>query len=69
MLAYLRGTTTKNGLKVSAELLEGEFKTGLRYKRDAQLGLNLQRQTVCPDWNYSILPRQAFRAVTTLKLT
>lgn len=69
MLAYLRGTTTKSGLKVRAELLEGEFKTGLRFKRDAQLGLNLQRHTVCPDWNYSILPRQAFRAVTPLKLT
>jgi hypothetical protein len=37
MLAYLRGTTTKTGLKVSADLLEGEFKTGLCFKRDAQL--------------------------------
>lgn len=69
MLAYLRGTTTKTGLKVSADLLEGEFKTGQRFKRDAQLALSLQHHTVCPEWNYSILPRQVFRAVTPLKLT
>jgi hypothetical protein len=69
MLAYLRGTTTQTGLKVKAYRMEGEYKTGQRLKRDEQHSLNMQRPSVCPDWNYTISPKSASKKVSPLKLT
>jgi hypothetical protein len=66
-LAYLRGTTTATGLAVQAELLAGEYPTGLRIS-DAQMkGLHLTKHEVCPDWNYTITPRTA--GATTAAVT
>jgi len=57
MLAYIRGTTTTAGLTVKAFLLEGVYETGKRVSDTEMKKLNLERHTVCPDWNYTIRPR------------
>ena len=57
MLAYIRGTTTTTGLTVKAFLLEGVYETGQRVSDAEMKRLNLERHTVCPDWNYTFRPR------------
>jgi hypothetical protein len=57
MLAYIRGTTTKTGLKVKAYLLDGHYDKGVRVSDEQMEALNLQRHEVCPKWNYTIRPR------------
>jgi hypothetical protein len=59
MLAYIRGTTTQTGLKVSAFLVEKVYAKGLKVVKEVMESLNLQRQATCPDWNYTIRPRLA----------
>lgn len=57
MLAYLRGTATATGLTVSASLLEGDYPKGQSVP-DAEMALlNLERHSVCPNWNYTLRPR------------
>lgn len=58
MLGYIRGTSTKTGLQVKAFLQEGNYKRGQRVTKAEMEGLNLQPHTLCPDWNYTIRPRQ-----------
>lgn len=56
MLGAIRGTTTKAGLKVRAELVAGEFSKSQKVS-EAELGkLNIEYGTVCPRWNYTIRP-------------
>lgn len=57
MLAYIRGTTTTTGLTVKAFLLEGVYETGQRVSDAEMKRLNLERHTVCPNWNYTFRPR------------
>lgn len=57
LLAYIRGTTTTTGLTVKAFLLEGVYEKGQRVSDAEMRALNLERHTVCPNWNYTILPR------------
>jgi hypothetical protein len=64
MLGYLRGTTTKTGLKVTAQLLEGAFQVGKRVAKTVMKSLKLEHHTVCPQWNYTIHPRVAGAGVT-----
>jgi hypothetical protein len=59
MLDYIRGTTTKTGLKVKAFLLDREYKKGIKVSDREMTALNLQRRRVCPKWNYIIRPRCA----------
>jgi len=59
MLSYIRGTTTEAGLKVKAFLLDQAYKTGIKVSNTETKALNLQRRTVCPNWNYVIKPRGA----------
>jgi hypothetical protein len=56
MLAYLRGTTTTTGLQVQAFLHEGVYETGISVSDAEMKTLNLERHTVCPNWNYTIRP-------------
>jgi hypothetical protein len=58
VLGYIRGTSTTTGLSVKAQLMEGEYKTGQRIARAEMEKVMLQRHTICPDWNYTISPRQ-----------
>jgi hypothetical protein len=59
MLSYIRGTATEAGLKVKAFLLDQAYKTGIKVSNMEMKALNLQRRTVCPNWNYVIKPRGA----------
>jgi hypothetical protein len=57
MLAYIRGTTTKTGLRVSAHLDENAYQRGQKVGKDEVAGLNLRQHEVCPNWNYTISPK------------
>jgi hypothetical protein len=59
MLNYIRGTTTKAGLKVNACLMEREYKKGIKVSKQDMKALNLHRRRICPTWNYVIKPRCA----------
>jgi hypothetical protein len=60
MLAYIRGTTTETGLEVRAFMLDRIYRRGIKISDKEMKGLNLQRRTVCPKWNYVLKPRCAF---------
>lgn len=62
-LAHIRGTTTTTGLAVQAFLHDGTYQTG-RTVSDAEMEpLNMERHTVCPNWNYTIRPRSGGQAM------
>jgi hypothetical protein len=54
MLGYIRGTTTKTGLTVTARLDETTYKKSQKVSREQIDGLRLTRHGVCPDWNYTL---------------
>ena len=57
MLDYLRQTTTQTGLSVQAALVTHEYLTGQKVSNAAMATLNFHRHEVCPQWNYTIRPR------------
>ena len=57
LLGYLRGTQTEQGLRVEATLLPGAYATGQTVSDQVMASLNLERHTVCPQWNYTLRPR------------
>jgi hypothetical protein len=59
MLNYIRGTTTKTGLTVRAACLDGTFEKGQKVSDDQMQQLNVEHQSVCSLWNYTIRPRFA----------
>jgi len=59
MLKYIRGTTTQTGLTVRAACLEGTFEKGQKVSDDQMRHLNIEQQSVCSQWNYTIHPRPA----------
>lgn len=59
MLNYIRGTTTQTGLTVRAVCLEGTFEKGQKVSDDQMQQLNIEHQSVCSQWNYTIRPRLA----------
>lgn len=58
LLRLTRTTITNSGLKVCARLTHKIYQTGLHVSKTAVELLNLRRHTVCPQWNYTIKPRQ-----------
>ena len=58
MLACIRGTTTKTGLQVAAFLSEKVYLRGIKTTDEVMLSLNLRQHAICPNWNYTIQPRQ-----------
>jgi hypothetical protein len=61
MLSYIAGTVTKAGLKVHALLKRGGNAIGERIS-DAQMhALDLEADTVCPKWNYTLRPGHGSR--------
>ena len=57
MLNSIRGTTTSTGLTVRAAWLDGTYEKGQKVS-DAQMQqLNIDHQSVCSSWNYTIQPR------------
>ena len=68
MLNYIRGTTTQTGLTVRAARLDGTFEKGQKVS-DAQMQqLNIEQQSVCSQWNYTIRPRLAVSSEATQTL-
>lgn len=65
MLNYIRGTSTQTGLTVQAALLDGTFEKGQKVSDDQMQQLNLEHQSVCRQWNYTIRPRLADLARAT----
>jgi hypothetical protein len=59
MLAYICGTTTVTGLRVSAVLVDQVYEKGRTVSAAAMRNLNIQFAEVCPKWNYTIRPRTA----------
>ena len=57
MLGYIRGTTTRTGLKVKAVLDDTTYRKGQKASREQIESLSLQRHEVCPQWNYTLSPR------------
>ena len=56
-LGFIRRTTTKTGLKVTATQFEKHYATGGRVKNAEFKQIALTRHEVCPQWNYTIRPR------------
>lgn len=54
MLAAIRGTVTKTGLKVRAVLNRKRYATGVEVTNEQLTNAGLQRHEVCPAWNYTI---------------
>jgi hypothetical protein len=57
MLALIRGTSTITGLQVDALLMHQTYHKGVKVADDMMALLNLQRHSVCPNWNYTLQPR------------
>jgi Rhodopirellula transposase DDE domain len=57
VLGYIRGTTTTTGLTVTAHLDENTYRKGQKVGRDEMEQLNLKRHEVCPQWTYTISPK------------
>jgi hypothetical protein len=56
MLKFIRTTSTKTGLVVTAYLDRKEYPTGLKPDPDVISSLRLKRSNILPDWNYTIAP-------------
>lgn len=57
MLGYIRGTTTRTGLRVRAWLNTKTYPRKVKIS-DAQMrSVNLERLPTCPDWSYTIRPQ------------
>ena len=56
MLGFIRNTTTKTGLVVTAYLDRAEYPTGLKPDRQLISSVALKPDTILPRWNYTIAP-------------
>lgn len=56
MLAFIRGTTTKAGLKVEARLDQAIYRKGRKVSKTQLAALALSTHQVCPRWNYTLSP-------------
>ncbi|MBM4075467.1 MAG: ISAzo13 family transposase, partial [Planctomycetes bacterium] len=57
LLAFIRQTTTRTGLTVTATHFEKTYPTGVKVSRADFQALQLTRHETCPQWNYTIRPR------------
>src|SRR5438105_10042169 len=56
MLGFIRNTSTKTGLVVTAYLDRKEYPTGLKTDRELVSSLGLKPGKLLPQWNYTITP-------------
>jgi hypothetical protein len=56
LLACLRGTQTRTGLRVTAEWRDRVYPKGLKVSTAEMQALHLIKHEVCPQWNYTIEP-------------
>ena len=57
LLGFIRRTTTRTGLKVTATHFEKTYSTGQRVSNVEFKALQLTRHIICPQWNYTIHPK------------
>lgn len=62
LLGWIRRTTTKTGLKVTATHFEKQYATGLEVSKADFEAIRITRSDVCPQWNYTILPHPKITA-------
>jgi hypothetical protein len=58
MLACLRGTKTNTGLRVTARPWCRHYAKGIKVTDQQWKALDIERHPLCPQWNYTIWPRQ-----------
>ncbi len=58
-LSLIRGTTTRTGLHVTAELDPRNYATKIKVPNAEFNTLNLTHHKVCPKWNYTIAPKRS----------
>lgn len=58
MLGYIRGTTTRTGLRVTARLDKRAYQKKIKVSDREMKQLNIHKTKSCPDWNYSIKPQK-----------
>ena len=56
LIGFIRRTTTRTGLKVTATCFEQTYLTGLKVSKAEFKNIQLTRHDVCPQWNYTIRP-------------
>ena len=54
VIDLIGSTTTKQGLKVKCVLDKNEYKTGIKVSDDEYQRINIKRDEILPDWNYTI---------------
>ena len=58
MLSCLRGTSTKGGLRVSAQWQSRVYQKGVKVTRAEMDEVHILRGDLCPQWNYTIVPSE-----------
>ena len=56
VIALIGATTTRQGLRLHAELDPGTYPTGLKVSDDELAGVPLTRHAFHGEWNYTITP-------------
>ncbi len=56
VLGFIRRTTTRTGLTVTATQFEKTYETGVKVSTAEFQSIQLTRPEVCPQWNYTIRP-------------
>ena len=57
VIELIANTTTKTGLKIRCELDSNIYPKGIKVSDAEMATLNMTREPVHPEWNYSISPR------------
>jgi hypothetical protein len=57
MLSYLRQTTTRTGLTVTAHRVTTVYPHGVKISDAVMATLQIQAHSICPSWNYTLYPR------------
>ena len=55
-LGFIRRTTTRTGLTVTATQFEKTYRTGVKVSQSEFKAIRLTRHEVCPKLNYTIRP-------------
>ena len=55
----MRGTTTRTGLAVTAEVDEAAYPKGVKVSPADMKALGIRHHDTCPKWNYTFSPRRA----------
>jgi hypothetical protein len=59
LLSLIRGTTTRTGLQVTAELDARDYPKKVKVPNPEFKSIQLHRHNICPQWNYTITPKHS----------